>query len=97
MKYIVNFLKAYSCVLLVTAFFEKIIHYDNYPLIQGYFAGSLGALTGVAIGTTALGALCGLALDLVINRGKFQGTTFTVTCLLLTFAPWGFDFFSSHQ
>jgi hypothetical protein len=92
MKSILNFLNAYSFVLLVgTIYAQYMLHFDAFRITEGHIAGSLGMLLGGGFGASAFGALCGLALELVKKRGKFEGTTFVVTSLLIMFVPWGFD------
>jgi hypothetical protein len=92
MNSLANFFKTYSLVLLVGAFYAQYMnHFSAFPIVPGYIAGSLGAIPGGAIGASAFGVLCGLALELIKGRGHFQGPTFLITSLLFVFVPWGMD------
>jgi hypothetical protein len=79
LKSVTNFLKAYAIVLLVGAFYgQHLCHWDAFPIVQGSVAGSVGAIMGAAFGVSALGSMCGLALELVSERGKIQGSLLSV-------------------
>jgi hypothetical protein len=66
-------------------------------MAEGHIAGSLGIILGGAFAATAFGALCGLALVLVTKGGKFQGSIFTATSLVIMFVPWALELLAHHS